>query len=80
MGGVIAVTTRLYVWADLMKMVWGGSYLVLKDIEKQDREMEAWSIIKSYNKEYLGHIPKQEELMDFIQFELPEIMNLYNEE
>ena len=34
MGGVIEVRTRLYVWADLMKMVWGGSYLVLKDIEK----------------------------------------------
>ena len=79
MGGVIEVTTRLYVWADLMKMVWGGSYLVLKEIEKQNREMEAWAIIKSYDKEYLGHIPKQEELMDFIQFELPEIMHLYDE-
>ena len=79
MGGVIAVTTRLYVWEDLKNLVWGGSYLVLEDIEKQDREMEAWGIIKSYNKEYLGHIPKQEELMNFIQFELPEIMHLYDE-
>lgn len=79
MGGVIAVTTRLYVWEDLKNLVWGGSYLVLEDIEKQDREMEAWAIIKSYNKEYLGHIPKDTELMDFIQFELPGIMHLYDE-
>ena len=79
MGGVIAVTTRLYVWEDLKNLVWGGSYLVLEDIEKQDREMEAWAIIKSYDKGYLGHIPKDTELMDFIQFELPEIMHLYDE-
>ena len=79
MGGVITVTTRLYVWADLMNMMWGGSYAVLKDIEKQNRKIEAWEIIKSYDKGYLGHIPKQEELMDFIQFELPEIMHLYDE-
>ena len=79
MGGVIAVTTRLYVWEDLKNLVWGGSYLVLEDIEKQDREMEAWAIIKSYDKGYLGRIPKDTELMDFIQFELPEIMHLYDE-
>ena len=44
MGGVIAVTTRLYVWEDLKNLVWGGSYLVIEDIEKQDREREAWEL------------------------------------
>lgn len=76
---MIEVTTRLCVWEDLMNLVWGGSYTVLKDIEKQKRKNEAWVIIKSYDKLYLGHIPKQEELMQFIQFELPEIMHLYDE-
>lgn len=74
---MIEVTTKLYVWEDLMNLMWGASYAVLKDVEKQKRKNEAWEIIKSYDKGFLGHIPKQEELMDFIQFELPEIMHLY---
>lgn len=76
---MIEVTTRLYVWEDLMNMTWGGSYLVLKDIEKAGKQNEAWEIIKSYDKGFLKHIPKDTELMDFIQFNLPEIMHLYDE-
>ena len=79
MGGVIEVTTRLYVWKDLKRIACADSYLVLEDIEEANREIEAWEIIKSYDKGYLGHIPKETELMQFIQFELPEIMHLYDE-
>ena len=50
---------------------------MLKNKKEKKRSM---GIIKSYDKGYLGYIPKQEELMNFIQFELPEIMHLYEEE
>ena len=68
-------------WYDYKESAWGGALNALDDVENQGREYEAMEIIEEYfSEDRLGYIPSATELNDFIWFELPDIMHLYDNE
>ena len=68
-------------WHDYKENAWGGAISTLNDVEKQGREYEAMDIIEYYfSEDRLGYIPSATELNDFLWFNLPDIMNLYDED
>ena len=68
-------------WYDYKESAWGGALNTLDDIEKQGRENEAVEIIEEYmSEDTLGYIPSETEVNDFIWFNLPDIMHLYDED
>ena len=68
-------------WYDYRESAWGGAISTLDEIEAQDKENEAVEIIEEYMSEYtLGYIPSETEVNDFIWFNLPDIMHLYDED
>ena len=68
-------------WRDYKENAWGGAISTLNDVEKQGREYEAVDIIEYYfSEDRLGRIPSETEVNDFIWFNLPDIMHLYDEE
>ena len=78
---MIKVTVEKDGWYDYKENAWGGAITTLDDVEKQGREYEAVGIIEEYmSEDTLGYIPSATELNDFIWFELPDIMHLYEEE
>ena len=75
------VTVERDGWRDYKENAWGGALNTLDDVEKQGREYEAMEIIEEYfSEDRLGYIPSATELNDFIWFELPDIMHLYDNE
>ena len=68
-------------WYDYKETVWGGAISTLNEIEAQDKENEAVEIIEEYmSEDVFGRIPSDTEVNDFIWFELPDIMHLYDED
>ena len=78
---MIKVTVEKDGWSDYKENAWGGAITTLDDVEKQGREYEAVGIIEdNFSEDTLGYIPSATELNDFIWFELPDIMHLYDED
>lgn len=78
---MIKVTVEKNNWYDYKESAWGGAISTLNEVEAQDRENEAVEIIEEYMSEYvLGYIPSEAEVNDFIWFNLPDIMHLYDED
>ena len=78
---MIKVTVERDGWYDYKENAWGGAITTLDDVEKQGREEEAIEIIEEYmSEDALVYIPSATELNDFIWFELPDIMHLYDED
>ena len=68
-------------WYDYKENAWGGAISTLNEIELQDKENEAVEIIEEYmSEDVLGYIPSETEVNDFIWFNLPDIMHLYEED
>ena len=68
-------------WYDYKKNAWGGAICTLNEVEAQDKENEAVEIIEEYmSEDVLGYIPSETEVNDFIWFNLPDIMHLYDNE
>ena len=68
-------------WYDYRESAWGGALNTLDEIEAQDKENEAVEIIEEYmSEDVLGNIPGEIEVNDFIWFDLPDIMHLYDED
>lgn len=75
------VTVERDGWCDYKENAWGGAISTLNDVEAQDKENEAVEIIEEYmSEDTLGYIPSEAEVNDFIWFELPDIMHLYDED
>lgn len=73
------VTVERDFWCDYKENAWAGSFNVLDAIEKQGREEEAKIILEDcFSEEVFGRIPSEREVNDFIWFELPDIMHLYD--
>ena len=78
---MIKVTVEKNFWRDYKENAWGGARNTLDNIEKQGREEEAVSILEDYFLEdVFGRIPSETELNDFIWFDLPDVMHLYDNE
>jgi hypothetical protein len=68
-------------WDEYKNCTWGGGLDTLNEIEAQGREEEAAEIIDAYfSEDRLGYIPSETEVNDFIWLDLPDIMNLYDED
>ena len=77
---MIKVTVEKDGWYDYKENAWGGARITLDDVAEQGREDEAVDIIEEYmSEDALGYIPSETELNDFIWFELPDIMHLYDD-
>ena len=75
------VTVERDGWYDYKENAWGGAISTLNEIEAQDKENEAVEIIEECMSEYvLGYIPSEIEVNDFIWFDLPDVMHLYDNE
>ena len=73
------VTVERDGWYDIKENAWGGAISTLNEVEAQGREDKAVEIIEEYmSEDALGYIPSATELNDFIWFELPDIMHLYD--
>ena len=78
---MIKVAIEKNFWRDYKKNAWGGAISTLNDVEKQGREYEAMDIIEYYfSEDRLERIPSETEVNDFIWFNLPDIMHLYDED
>ena len=78
---MIKVTVERDGWYDYKENAWGGAISTLDDVVEQGREDEAMDIIEEYfSEDRLGYIPSATELNDFLWFELPDIMHLYDNE
>ena len=78
---MIKVTVEKDGWQDYKENAWGGAISTLNEVEKQGREYEAVDIIEYYfSEDRLGYIPSETEVNDFIWFNLPDIMHLYDNE
>ena len=76
---MIKVTVEKDGWYDYKENAWGGAITTLDDVEKQGREYEAVGIIEdNFSEDTLEYVPSATELNDFIWFELPDIMHLYD--
>ena len=78
---MIRVTVERDGWHDYKENAWGGAISTLNEVVEQVREYEAMDIIEEYmSEDTLGYIPSATELNDFIWFNLPDIMHLYDED
>lgn len=78
---MIRVTVERDGWHDYKENAWGGAISTLNEVVEQGREYEAMDIIEEYmSEDTLGHIPSATELNDFLWFNLPDIMHLYDNE
>ena len=76
---MIRVTVERDGWHDYKENAWGGAISTLNEVEAQDKENEAIEIIEEYmSEDTLGYIPSEKELNDFLCFELPDFMHLYD--
>ena len=75
------VTVERNGWYDYKKNAWLGAISTLNEVAEQGREYEAMEIIEEYmSEDTLGYIPSETEVNDFIWFNLPDIMHLYDED
>ena len=75
------ITVDIDSWYKYKDYACGEARITLDDVENQGREYEAMEIIEEYfSEDRLGYIPSATELNDFIWFELPDIMHLYDNE
>lgn len=75
------ITVDIDRWYKYKDYACGEASITLDDVEKQGREYEVMEIIEEYfSEDRLGYIPSATELNDFIWFELPDIMHLYDNE
>ena len=75
------VTVEKNFWRDYKENAWGGARNTLDNIEKHGREEEAKNILEDhFSEDVFGRIPSETEVNDFIWFELPDIMLLYDED
>ena len=78
---MIRITVERDGWYDYKENAWGGAISTLNEVEAQDKENEAIEIIEEYmSEDTLGYIPSETELNDFLWFNLPDIMHLYDNE
>lgn len=78
---MIRVTVERDGWHDYKENAWGGAISTLNEVVEQGREYEAMDIIEEYmSEDTLGYIPSATELNDFLWFNLPDIMHLYDNE
>ena len=78
---MIKVTVERDGWYDYKENAWGGAISTLNEVAEQGREDEAVDIIEYYlSEDRLGYIPSETEVNDFIWFNLPDIMHLYDNE
>ena len=78
---MIKVAIEKNFWRDYKESAWGGAIRTLNDVEKQGREYEAMHFLEYYfSEDRLGYIPSATEVNDFIWFNLPDIMHLYDED
>lgn len=78
---MIKVAIEKNEWHDYKENAWGGAISALNEVEAQDKENEAVEIIEEYmSEDVLGYIPSETEVNDFIWFNLPVIMHLYDED
>ena len=78
---MIKVTVERDGWYDYEQNAWGGALTTLDEVVKQGREYEAMEIIEEYfSEDALGYIPSATDLNDFIWFNLPDVMHLYDNE
>ena len=78
---IMKVTVDRDGWRDYKENAWGGARNTLDNIEKQGREEEAKIILEDhFSEDVFGRIPSETEVNDFIWFELPDIMLLYDED
>ena len=78
---MIKVAIEKNFWRDYKENAWGGAISTLNEGEKQGREYDVMEIIEDYlSEDGLGYIPSETEVNDFIWFNLPDIMHLYDEE
>ena len=78
---MIKVTVDMDRWYKYKDYMWGGALNRLNDVEEQGREEEAMNIIEDcMSEDVLGYIPSEAEVNDFIWFDLPDIMHLYDED
>ena len=68
-------------WEYISKNSWSGAVEVVREIERQGREKEAWDVITSYMDAAAvdGDLPTETDVNDFVWFELADIMNLYGD-
>jgi hypothetical protein len=67
-------------WEYISKNSWSGARDVVREIERQGREKEAWDVIEEYIGFSAGcEIPTETDVNDFVWFELADIMNLYGD-
>lgn len=72
---------RVTVEYDYKENAWDGAISTLNEVAEQGREDEAVEIIEEYmSEDVLGYIPSVTEVNDFIWFNLPDIMHLYDED
>ena len=75
------VTVERNGWYDYKENAWDGAISTLNEVEAQDKENESIEIIEEYmSEDALGYIPSETEVNDFIWFNLPDIMHLYDED
>ena len=68
-------------WEYISENSWSGAVEVVREIERQGREEEAWEIITSYMDASVvgGDLPTETAVNDFVWFELADIMDLYGD-
>lgn len=68
-------------WSYIRENSWAGAIDVVREIERQGREEEAWEIVTSYMDAAAvgGNLPTETNVNDFVWFELADIMNLYGD-
>lgn len=63
---------------NLRSHLYAGAVSVWNDITQQGREAEAFALLEELE-DILGHVPALIDVNDFIWFDLPDMMDLYNE-
>lgn len=68
-------------WEYVRENSWAGAIDVVREIERQGREEEAWEIVTSYMDAAAvgGDLPTGTDVNDFVWFELADIMDLYGD-
>lgn len=68
-------------WEYISENSWAGAVEVVREIEQQGREEEAWDIVVSYVDASAvgGDLPTETDVNDFVWFELADIMDLYGD-
>ena len=73
------VVTDISTWQNLVDFCWPELCGTLREIEKQGRQEEALEYLERVFNPYVwGHMPNKREFNNYIFFNLPDIMHLYD--